>query len=183
MPANSAANIQLRTIGMPGEWTNVAAITGGLGLGDVESNNSGGSTVTVIDIIYDLSLATTASPNPVTVGEEVTLRVDLNLSGPSGSTGINTVQVTAPLPAGLTYVEDSASGTYEPATGVWDLGSLASFNSSLIITAVAETEGTHNFAAAITSGLNDDTNPNNNQSSVDVMVEAGPPGKASSDLR
>lgn len=61
--------------------------------------------------------------NPATaVGQNAVFTVLVTNNGPSNATN---VQLTDPLPAGLTFVSATPSqGTYDPVTGLWSIGSL-----------------------------------------------------------
>lgn len=90
--------------------------------GDQSEDDEAKATVVVTPLI-DLELEVTASANNVNVGETVTLTFDLDNNGPSNGSGITVLPV---LPAGLVYVSDTGNGSYDPNTGLWTVGSLAS---------------------------------------------------------
>ncbi|MDH7505829.1 MAG: DUF11 domain-containing protein [Candidatus Acetothermia bacterium] len=97
----------------------------------------------------DLELTKRAdSPAPYE-GETLVYTITLANRGPDDATG---VEVSDPLPAGLTYVWHRASqGSYEPATGRWVVGSLAaSASAKLEITALVE-NGTAGLAIVNTA--------------------------------
>jgi uncharacterized repeat protein (TIGR01451 family) len=74
------------------------------------------------DPLIDLSVAESVSAPAAVVGGTVTYTFTVANDGPSDATG---VQLAALLPAGVTYVADApAQGTYDPATGLWDVGDL-----------------------------------------------------------
>jgi uncharacterized repeat protein (TIGR01451 family) len=57
------------------------------------------------------------------VGTNVTFTIDATNNGPSAATNI---KVTDKLPRGLTFVTAvPTQGTYDPATGLWDIGAMA----------------------------------------------------------
>lgn len=72
----------------------------------------------------DLSLTKTVSNSAPTAGATIsyTLQARNASASPNTATG---VLVTDVLPLGANYVSHSGSGTYNPATGVWQVGSLA----------------------------------------------------------
>ena len=66
----------------------------------------------------DLALLKTVSDSTPNVGDTITYTVTLVNNGPSTATS---VEVSDPLPAGLTFVSDNASpGSYDPTTGAMD---------------------------------------------------------------
>ncbi|RJL35952.1 DUF11 domain-containing protein [Bailinhaonella thermotolerans] len=74
-----------------------------------------------------LSLTKAADRTQVTVGEIVTFHILVTNQGPGEATGVS---VTDRLPRNLTYVSATATGGsggsgYDPATGVWHVGTLA----------------------------------------------------------
>ena len=56
------------------------------------------------------------------MGDETTFTVSVVNQGPDAATG---VVVTDTLPAGLTYVSDTAGGAFDAATGIWTIGDVA----------------------------------------------------------
>ncbi len=94
----------------------------------------------------------------------VTLTVTATNAGPSTASA---VEVAAPLPGGLAYVAASATvGSYDPATGIWMLGNLASGASAVLsVTATVTTALAQTDSASVTSATADG-NPANNTASV-----------------
>ncbi len=71
----------------------------------------------------NLSLAMSAVPLALGIGETVTFTLTVNNAGPLDATGI---VVRNSLPAGLTYASSAASqGTFDSATGNWTVGGVA----------------------------------------------------------
>ncbi len=112
-----------------GDLTNTASVTA------TESDSSTGdntaSETTTVNPAANLSLAKTASPNPVLLGEELTYTLTVNNSGPSAGTAVT---VTDTLPVGVSFVSSAASpGTCSgTSTVTCTLGSLASGDSATV---------------------------------------------------
>ena len=72
----------------------------------------------------DLQITESISKTSVKVGETVVITYTVRNNGPATATG---VFMSAPLPSGLQYVGTviNQQGTYNPATGRWDIGVLA----------------------------------------------------------
>src|SRR5262249_26016484 len=84
------------------------------------ANNSG--TASVNPQQADLALSKTVDNPTPNVGDTVTFTITLTDNGPNNATGVS---VTDLLPAGLTLVSAApGQGTYDPATGLWNVGSL-----------------------------------------------------------
>ncbi len=113
--------------------------------------------------VADLSLSKTASNMAPNVGENVTFSIVLNNAGPDSATG---VRVTDILPTGVAFISTSLSaGTYDAATGIWSIGTLASGeNATLDILARVETQGAKTNTARVTSTnqADPDSTPGNN---------------------
>src|SRR5262249_34405600 len=106
----------------PGVKTNVASVSGSEVFDPNPNNNSGSATVTPQQA--DLHLVKTVNQPRPNVGDTVTFTLALTNQGPNTATNVT---VTDLLPAGLPFVSATVGrGTYNPVTGVWAVGTLAS---------------------------------------------------------
>ncbi len=134
--------------------------------------------VTITPMTADLSLTKSLDNAAPDVGQNVTFTVDVRNDGPSPATG---VVVTDLLPAGISFVSSSPSqGGYDAATGVWDLGALASAGTATLqIVGRIENAGAKTNTAQITSAdqFDPDSTPNNNVPAEDdqAAVTLTPP--------
>ena len=97
----------------------------------------------------DLSLTKTASVERPAIGQTFAYTLTVTNSGTDTATG---VQVTDTLPAGVTYVGSSPTGAFNPATGVWTVGSVApGASQSIDINVTADTLGDKTNVAEITA--------------------------------
>ena len=124
----------------------------------------------------DLSVTKTIDDNVPDVGDTVEYTITLTNDGPSTATGI---EVTDTFPvAGLTYVSDTsdggAKGSYNDATGLWTVASLASGNStSFKITAdVIGTNG-NTYTNSISITFSEQTDPVGANDSASVSLTVG----------
>ncbi|HMQ96940.1 MAG TPA: DUF11 domain-containing protein [Candidatus Nanoperiomorbaceae bacterium] len=103
----------------------------------------------------DLELDKSVNNSTPIIGEQVTFTVTLSNAGPSTATG---VVVTDQLPSGYQYVSHNASiGTYNPANGQWNVGSLAAnASTSLQIVVVVNEDGNYVNEAEVTAVNEDD---------------------------
>jgi uncharacterized repeat protein (TIGR01451 family) len=86
------------------------------------SNNQ--ATVTETPLKADLSLTKMVNKPQVMFGANVTYTFVIHNLGPNTATGVT---VTDPFPGGLVFVSSAPSqGTYNPARGIWTVGTLAS---------------------------------------------------------
>ena len=114
----------------PNPRTNSAAVSAS----DVYDPNIADNSANVTETPQLADLAVTKSVDNATpnVGDTITFTVTLTNSGPDSGTH---VAVSDPLPAGLTYLSSSPSqGTYDSASGLWTVGSVAT-SATLIISA------------------------------------------------
>jgi uncharacterized repeat protein (TIGR01451 family) len=115
----------------------------------------------------DLALGYSYAPANPTLGQNVILTLTVTNNGPNDATG---VQVSDPLPPGLTYVSDDGGGAYDPATGQWTVGALANTASATLhIVVTVDTTDEVTSTAQITAGTPLDPNPDNNQASITLM--------------
>ena len=111
----------------------------------------------------DLSVVKTVSNSTPTFGSQVTFTVTVKNNGTANS--INT-RVSDILPNGYSYVSDNGGGTYNSASGLWNIGTLNnSVTVSLQITATVTGNNNYTNTASVSSDLND-PNTNDNSSSV-----------------
>ena len=123
----------------------------------------------------DLSLTKTVDNTSPLIGDSIQFTIGLSNTGPSDATS---VQVRDLLPVGLQYLSSTPEvGTYNSATGIWNVGSLASgSNVTLLLTASPTGTGIlTNTAEVINADQPDaDSTPDNNQEGEDdqasVMV-------------
>lgn len=172
------------TSGGGADFTNVTAIemeiTAGADVnGAAELVGTVGTTVFTQDFANyeeaDLSLTKTVDNATPNVSQEVTFTVQVDNAGPDSATG---VEVTDAMPTGITFRRFStASGTYDSATGIWTIGTIASGDSATItITGVVDDAGRKVNTAQVTAAneFDADSSPANNlpgeddQASVNV---------------
>ncbi len=164
----------LVTVNPTGDYNNVAELT-------ASDNNDPDSTPsnaliseddmaeqgTVPVPIADLSLTKTVDNEFPDVSENVTFSLTLINEGPSEATG---VVVTDLLENGYNYISDDGGGTYDPTTGLWNVGSLASGVTTVLnITVGINAVGSYANTAELTSvnELDPDSAPNNGVASED----------------
>ncbi|MBP1468737.1 DUF11 domain-containing protein [Candidatus Chloroploca sp. M-50] len=123
---NSAISFTLRGTIDPaftGTLTNTAIITRTADTTDPDLENNRATDVIQVNAPADLSLSKVVNNTRPNVGEVITYTITLTNAGPSNATGVT---VSEPLTTELTFVSATTSvGTYDPATGIWDVGSIA----------------------------------------------------------
>lgn len=128
-------------------------------------------TFTVVQQEADLSITKTVNNSNPEVGEGITFTITVINNGPNDATD---VIATDMLPSGYTYVSDNGGGSYNPTSGIWNIGGLNNGASvSLDINVTVNNSG--NYLNYVTTYINDETiiDPDltNNSDSEDVEVE------------
>lgn len=77
----------------------------------------------------DLELAKTVDNNSPNIGDPVTFTLTLDNIGPDEATS---VAVTDALPEGFSYISDTGNGTYDPDSGIWEIGSVPNGDSATL---------------------------------------------------
>jgi len=170
--ARTTLTLQAR-VAAPAPATDTAYVSAASSADPDPSDNS--ASATVAPRRADLAL-TDAVDNPTpNVGDVVALTVTLTNNGTAAATGVT---INAPLPAGLTYRSDTPGlGSYDPATGVWTVGTLAGgAQTTLTLRATVTTAGTVvDRATVATSDVFDPVAGNNTAAAV---VNPGAPAAA-----
>ena len=117
----------------------------------------------------DLSVGMAVDRTNPALNSNVTFTVVVSNNGPANATN---VRVLDKLPAGLEFVSAAPSvGTYDPATGIWTVGSLASgASATLQLVAAARTTDPVTNTARVAGADQLDTNGANDQVSVQVSA-------------
>ena len=159
--------------------TNVASISSVDQSDSDPTNNSDDATVTV----GSTDVGITKTVDNATPGEGNTIIYSLTVvnNGPATATGVTVTDNLNGLP--LTYVSDNSASllnsvgaptSYNPATGLWTVGTLnagASLTLQITVTVNAGTSGTNVTNFAQISGIDQpDTNPNNDVDDAVIAV-------------
>ncbi|MFO0907667.1 MAG: SdrD B-like domain-containing protein [Isosphaeraceae bacterium] len=93
------------------------------------TNNS--VSVQVVPQVANLGIALSVDNPTPNVDDPITFTIDLGNAGPDLATN---VAVAVPLPAGLTFqAANPGQGSYDPLTGIWSVGALASGGSTTLL--------------------------------------------------
>jgi LPXTG-site transpeptidase (sortase) family protein len=158
------------TVNTSAATTNTATKTAENEADTTPANDS--ASVTITPVAADIALAKTVSNSAPNQNTNVTFTITATNNGPSDATG---VQVTDVLPAGLTYVSSVPSGatTYNPGTGVWNIGPLANgTNATLSIVATVTGNIAVTNSAATSAQVQPDPVPGNNTATATVTGQA-----------
>lgn len=176
---NVGASATLRitaSVDTPGTKTNIAQVSAAdqEDIDSVPNNNVPGEDdqddAQVTPRVADLSLTKSVDRPIVNVGEIVTFTLDLTNSGPDVAHNVTVIDV---LPSGLSYV--STNGPYNPATGVWTVGTLGvQQTTSLQIRAEVMSLGTkvNDAEVAMVDEYDPDSTPNNHDPNEDDQDDA-----------
>ena len=157
------------TVTAPGALVHTATITQQTEVDANPANNRASVTLNATESA-NLTVTKSLTRSSPHVGELLTFNVSVANQGPSPATG---VAVTEVLSAGLVYESAAPSqGAYDPATGVWTVGSIANGGSAgLTITARVTQAGTVTNTASVTASNQPDPDPTDNTASVTLTTE------------
>jgi len=172
LESNATATLELTATVKPrGERKNVAEVVAALqydpdstpGNGDASEDDYAEAAIVYLPEA-DLALTKTASPQPVAPGDQVTFTLTLENLGPNDASG---VQVQDLLPSGYQYISDDGKGAYDPSTGIWTVGGLASGErKTLVINALVNSSGEYTNRATVTAQDPTDPSADNNEASL-----------------
>jgi uncharacterized repeat protein (TIGR01451 family) len=113
-----------------------------------------------------------SNANPV-IGDDDTYTITAHDNGPLAATGVTLTDV---LPNGVVFVSSTASqGAYDPATGIWTVGSLAiGGTATLHITVRLAATGVITNTATKSGETQTDPSPANDTASVSITVASAP---------
>ena len=142
------------------------------GNGDAAEDDQDDATITVPGSA-DLSLTKTVDEDRPGAGATVVWTVTVRNAGPDDATNVT---VSDDLPTGVTYLSDTPSqGAFDPGTGVWTVGTLASGASAQlqVSTTVDVATPQTNVAQVATSDQDDpDSTPGNDSQGEDDQDQA-----------
>ncbi len=153
---------------------------------DSDTTNNVGSVSIVPTAYIDLSLTKWVVDDVVDpeVGDMITFEIRVDNEGPTEATG---VQVTDLIPSGYDFVNYSSSiGTYNPITGLWNIGFIEIGNTAvLLVDVIVMDSGDYINCAEITAAneLDIDSTPNNSDADEDDYDCASAPPIQELDLK
>jgi len=171
LAVGASATLQLQAqVSAPGSIVNTATRAGGDQIDPVSSNNSSSAPINGAPAA-DLQVEKIVDNSAPNLGSNVTFTISVYNAGPSDATGVVIGDV---LPAGLDYVSSAPSqGSYDDATGLWTVGSLAAGQTATlnIVVTVNTTDSVINNASVVGSDQFD-PDPSNNDDGVPVNGQA-----------
>ncbi|MHA6757501.1 DUF7507 domain-containing protein [Streptacidiphilus sp. PAMC 29251] len=155
--------------------TDTVRVVSGAQTDPVTGNNTASDTLDPV-LPTDIAVGKTVDRPDPALGGTVVFTVTAHCAGPAPSTGVTLVDR---LPTGLSFVSAAPSADYDPATGLWTVGSLAVGETrTLTLTATAESVGRLTNTADLASVDQPDADPANDSASASVTVRPGPPTDA-----
>jgi len=162
------------TLQVPADYAGPNPIVGTITVASPDDASPGNNTFTVQTPVVpssDIGITMTADNLTPNNGQNVTFTITVHNFGPLDATG---VQVVDQLPAGLTLVSNTPSGgTYDPATGIWNVGPIANgADATLQLVGTVTQTGPIVNTATRTGGDQFDPDPSDNTAAV--ALNAGP---------
>ncbi|MDI6644929.1 MAG: carboxypeptidase regulatory-like domain-containing protein [Methanobacteriaceae archaeon] len=147
-----------------GTWTNTGVVTGNEYDPHLEDNTS--SVDVTVNPTADLAVLKQVCNCSTNVGQTINFTISVINYGPNNATGVILNDL---LPPGLSFVSATPSqGSYNPATGIWNIGNLNNgATATLQLFATITATGQINNVASVT-GNEYDPNLTNNQDVVTI---------------
>jgi conserved repeat domain len=164
--SDAVLKITAQVIASNTQITNIASVTENNC--DPDQSNDQSNTTINVGAASDLGITKTVDNKNPKYLQKVTFTLTAHNYGPDNATGVT---VTDKLPTGLKYI--SSSGNYNPTTGVWTIGNLASGSDAVLtIVAQATSPNTKVTNTATTSETNYDPKSSNDKATA--IVNIGP---------
>ncbi|WNR44897.1 DUF7507 domain-containing protein [Paenibacillus roseipurpureus] len=140
---------------------------------DPDPTNNTSTVIIAVNTSADISVVKTASPDPVSAGDQLTYTIVVANAGPNNALA---VMLTDAVPSELTGAEFSVDGgaTYNPWTGTYNLSTLIAGASTTVLirgTVSSSASGSITNTATVDSTTPDE-DPTNNTSTVITPINA-----------
>ena len=171
-PNTLSVDLLVRLPATAGMLTNTASMSTApsSGVYDPPANNSASVATTLLYPTTDIAVAKSVNTATPALGGNVIFTVTVSNPGPNAATNLRLLDA---LPGELALVSTSATqGSYDPATGLWYVGTLASGASArLTVTATTSQTGVSTNQACLYALDQTDSNSANNCASVSVTPQ------------
>lgn len=178
-PGTSARATLTATIDTEGSHTNTVTVGAPNLVDPTPENNADTATVTTQVVPLDLGVTksvasdTGAPLDAIPLGETVTFTISAthNPDPAAPDQAATDVVLLDTLPAGLTYVDSTGDGTFDPATGRWTFDEIApGATVTRQVVARADVVGQQINSVSLSSLAQRDTDPTNNSATASVTV-------------
>ena len=139
---------------------------------NTKTEASAGTTIEVLPVA-DIGVVKTVTPTTQNYGQEVTHHIVVTNHGPNDATSVQVVDLLPDQTSMLfVRVDNISQGTYDPASGIWQVGDLANSTSAAIdlVFKVNRSNTTLNNTATKTFANELDPNTSNDSSEASVTV-------------
>jgi uncharacterized repeat protein (TIGR01451 family) len=148
--------------------TNTATIAHSDQFDPITSNNSASATETPQQA--DLQVSKTVDNPTPNVGDTVTYTITVTNNGPNDATGVTVVDI---LPSQVRLSSSRGVGDYDPATGIWDVGTVPTGTSvTLTLTSLVVSPNPQANTAAVSHSDQFDPNTANNSDTASINPQA-----------
>ena len=152
-----------------GSIANTAVVSSDAEDPDPENNTS--TEIVDVEALADMAVEKSASPDPVTAGQEITFNLDISNLGPSDAQSVTLTDAILPNVMNAQYSTDGGA-TFNPWTGAINLGTFANGElRQIIIRGIVSPSATGTIVnTAVVNSPTPDPNPENNSSTTVTPV-------------
>ncbi len=165
------------TITTAGTIVNTAVVRGNEA--DPQPQNNTSTVITIVDngpatgMLADLEVTKTVDKSRAVVGQTLVYVITARNNGPANATGVNVRDILPINQLNLNGQPNVSTGSYNSATGIWNIGNLAA-NETAVMTVSGTITATGTIVNTATIGGNEaDPRPENNTSTVVTVVGPG----------